>query len=78
MAGLVFGISQFRHPLEDKTLDMYDAEGNLTERDMSRFDPFDMPAMHIFKIRGGRIHDIEATGIVTPFMSPSGWNPHPR
>jgi hypothetical protein len=76
--GLVFGISQFRHPLVDKTLDIYDENGNLTERDMSRFDPFDMPAMHIFKIRDGRIYDIEATGIVMPFMSPSGWNPHLR
>jgi len=76
--GLVFGISQFRHPLEDTTLDMYDENGNLTERDMSQYDPFDMPAMHIFRIRDARIHEIEATGIVVPFMSPSGWNPHLR
>jgi hypothetical protein len=76
--GLVFGISQFRHPLVDKTLDIYDADGRLTERDMSQFDAFDMPAMHIFKIAGNRIHEIEAIGIVMPFMSPSGWNPHLR
>ena len=74
--GLVFGISQFRHPQEDRTLDIYDADGRLTERDMTQYDPFDMPAMHIFKIRGGMIYDIEATGVVMPFMSPSGWNPH--
>jgi hypothetical protein len=76
--GLVFGISQFRHPLVDTTLDMYDEDGNLTERDMSEYDPFDMPAMHIFKIRDARIHEIEATGIVMPYMAPSGWNPHLR
>ena len=74
--GLVFGISQFRHPQEDRTLDIYDADGRLTERDMTQYDPFDMPAMHIFKIRGGKISEIEATGLVMPFMSPSGWNPH--
>jgi hypothetical protein len=73
--GLVFGISQFRHSMLDKTMDVYDANGNLAERAVS-FDPFDLPAMHIFKIRGGRIHEIEAMGFMTPYMSPSGWNPH--
>lgn len=75
VTGLAFGISQFRHSMEDKTIDVYDANGNLTEREMS-FDPFDLPAMHVFKIRGGKIYDIEAIGFMTPYMSPSGWNPH--
>lgn len=74
--GLIFGISQFRHPQEDRTLDIYDAEGNLIERDMTQYEPFDMPAMHIFKIRDSRIHEIEAIGFVAPYMTPSGWNPH--
>lgn len=73
--GLVFGISQFRHSMLDKTMDVYDANGNLAERAVN-FDPFDLPAMHVFKIRGGRIHEIEAIGFMTPYMSPSGWNPH--
>jgi hypothetical protein len=33
----------------------------------------DMPAIHIFKIWGGRIDKIEAIGIVTDFTSPTGW-----
>ena len=73
--GLVFGISQFRHSMLDKTMDVYDANGNLAEREVS-FDPFDLPAMHVFRIRDGRMHEIEAMGFMTPYMSPSGWNSH--
>jgi hypothetical protein len=75
VTGLAFGISQFRHSMEDHTIDIYDANGRLAERTVD-FDPFDLPAMHIFKIRGGKIYDIEAMGFMAPYMSPSGWNPH--
>lgn len=77
LTGLAFGVSQFRHSMEDTTMDIYDADGNLAERTVD-FDPFDLPAMHIFKIRGGKIYEIEAMGFMTPYMSPSGWNPHLR
>jgi hypothetical protein len=75
VTGLAFGISQFRHSMEDPTIDIYDADGELTERTVD-FEPFDLPAMHTFKIRGGRIYEIEAMGFMTPYMSPSGWNHH--
>jgi hypothetical protein len=29
--------------------------------------------MHIFKIWGGQIHEIEAIGISVPYDSPTGW-----
>ena len=32
-----------------------------------------MPAMHIFKIWGGQLHEIEANGISVPYNSPTGW-----
>jgi len=35
---------------------------------------FDMAAVHILKIRDRKIHEIEATGVVLPFMSLNGWN----
>ena len=35
---------------------------------------FDMAAVHIFKIRDRKIHEIEATGVVLPFMSQNGWS----
>lgn len=75
--GLAFGISQFRHSMTDPVIDVYAADGTLTEREVD-FDPFDLPAMHVFKIRHGRIYEIEALGFMTPYMSPSGWNVHLR
>jgi hypothetical protein len=51
-----------------------DRDGNLVKRDMSRFNPFDLPAAHIFKIRDNRIHEIEALGFTMPYMSNGGWS----
>ena len=34
---------------------------------------FNMPAMHFFKIRQGKIYDIEATGLVLPYGTRTGW-----
>jgi len=77
VTGLAFGVSQFRHSMEKRLFDVYNADGNPAQREIN-FDPFDLPAMHIFKIRGGKIYEIEAMGFMTPYMSPSGWNPHLR
>jgi hypothetical protein len=33
-----------------------------------------MPALHIFKIWGGQIHEIEAAGVTVPYNSPTGWS----
>ena len=48
---------------------------NDPNRDVMKMDykPFDLPAMHIFKIWGGQIHEIEAMGFTAPYNSPSGW-----
>jgi hypothetical protein len=37
------------------------------------FETFDLPAMHIYKIWGGQIHEIEAMGFMAPHNAPSGW-----
>ena len=37
------------------------------------FKPFDLPAAHIFKIQGGKIHEIEAMGFMMPYNSKTGW-----
>ena len=37
------------------------------------FDPFDLPAAHVYKITNGQIHEIEAMGFTAPYMSPTGW-----
>jgi len=69
--GLVFGLSQFRQPMEEKTVKIVGVAG-VDHVDMN-FKPFDLPAAHIFKIRDGKIHEIEAMGFVMPYNSKTGW-----
>jgi hypothetical protein len=73
VTGLVFGLSQFRHSMKDKQITVIGRDGNLTTRDVA-FDPFDLPAAHIFKIRDNRIHEIEALGFMVPYLSKNGWS----
>ncbi len=41
-----------------------------------KYNPFDMPAAHIFKIGADhKVHEIEAVGITVPYKSPTGWEP---
>ncbi len=69
--GLVFGLSQFRHPMKDDHVDIVGYPG-VTSVPM-KFKPFDLPAAHIFKISGGKIHEIEAMGFMAPYDSKTGW-----
>jgi hypothetical protein len=72
VTGLAIGFSHFRHPMTQKK---FKITGNpdRTEADMSKQQAFDMPALHIYKIWGGQMHEIEAIGIVAPYNSPTGW-----
>jgi len=65
--GLVFGLSQFRHPMQEKVLKIVGVPG-LETLNMN-YNPFDLPAAHIFKVRGGKIHEIEAMGFTMPYNS---------
>ena len=74
--GLVMGFSQFRHPMTDKTETIVGVPG-ITSQQMN-FKPFDNVAVHIFKISGGKIHEIEALGHSgMPYDSPTGWEQFP-
>jgi hypothetical protein len=72
--GLVFAYSMFRHPMEQKTITILNTDGSTNERPMN-FSPFDLEAAHIFKISGGKIHEIEAMGFSLPLYSKNGWSP---
>jgi hypothetical protein len=72
VTGIAIGFSHFRHPMTQKKFKIV-GNPDRAESDMSNQKPFDMPAMHIYKIWGGQIHEIEAIGIVAPFNSPTGW-----
>jgi hypothetical protein len=70
--GLVMGLSHFRQSMAHGPHEMIAADGSRVMWDEER-DPYDLPAAHIFKITDGQIHEVEAIGIFTPYMSPTGW-----
>jgi len=72
--GLVFGLTMFRHPMEQKSITVIKKDGTTAEQPMN-FNPFDLEAAHIYKIWGGKIHEIEAMGFTLPLYSKNGWNP---
>jgi hypothetical protein len=69
--GLVFGLSQFRQPMEQKFVKIVGVP-DVQKVDLN-IPPFDLPAAHIFKIQGGKLHEIEAMGIMMPYNSKTGW-----
>jgi hypothetical protein len=50
--GLVFGLSQFRKPMEQDFVKIVGVPG-VKKIDMP-FKAFDLPAAHLYKIRGGK------------------------
>ncbi len=69
--GLVFAFSIFRHDGEPKIMKITGVPG-ITER-ANTWGPFDLPAAHIFKIRNGQIHEIEAIGYIAKHGIQNGW-----
>jgi hypothetical protein len=69
--GLVFGLSHFRHPMKEKSVTITGVPG-VTSVPLN-IDPFDFPAAHIYKVTGGKIHEIEAMGFRLPYDSKTGW-----
>jgi hypothetical protein len=69
--GLALGFSHFHHAMTQKEFKILNDPG----REVVKMDykPFDLPAMHIFKIWGGQIHEIEAMGFTAPYNSSTGW-----
>jgi hypothetical protein len=68
VTGLVWGTSHFEHDYDKDEFELVGIPW-ADKREMD-FDPFDMPAIHIYKVWGGAIHEIEALGIVMPYKSP--------
>jgi hypothetical protein len=74
--GLVFAYTMFRHPLDapNKNYPVLLPDGKISDRTMN-FEPFDLEAAHIYKIFGGKMHEIEAMGFTLPLNSKNGWSP---
>ncbi|MBN2320143.1 MAG: hypothetical protein JXR49_13755 [Acidobacteria bacterium] len=69
--GLVFAFSIFRHDGEPEALKITGVPG-ITELS-NEYGVFDLPAAHVFKIRNGRIHEIEAIGYIADSGITNGW-----
>jgi hypothetical protein len=67
-------VAAFTRLLEEKIFKIYNADGQLVDRDMSSQRPFDFESIHIFKIQKAQIHDIEAMGISLSLHSRNGWS----
>jgi hypothetical protein len=69
--GLVFAFSIFVHDGKPKVMKITGVPG-ITER-KNDYGPFDLPAAHIFKIRIGKIYEIEAIGYMAKHGIKNGW-----
>jgi len=70
--GLAVGFSMFYH---DSHLKEYKTKGpNGEEITRPSFQgTFNLPAMHFYKIRKGKLYEIEAIGFTLPYGTKSGW-----
>jgi hypothetical protein len=69
--GLVFSFPMFVHNATVRTVKLTGVPGFQT--DAKEFAPFTLLAGEVFKIRGGKIHEIEAFGTSMPNGIPNGW-----
>jgi hypothetical protein len=69
--GLVFGFPMFVHRGNVRSVKIIGVPG--VESLPKEFGPINLQAGEIFKIRGGKIHEIEANGVLVPYGSKSGW-----
>ncbi len=67
VTGLVWGMSHFEHDFTEQDFRLIGVPS--TELRHMEYNAFDMPAIHIYKVWGGAIHEIEALGIVMPYES---------
>ena len=70
--GLAVGFSNFYHDGVVKRYTHKFRSGKTEERDAFQ-GAFNLPAMHMFKIRNGLVYEIEAMGYITPYGTKSGW-----
>jgi hypothetical protein len=69
--GLAVGFSNLYHDSKLKTQKIKGVPG--LDSVPSFQGTFNMPAMHFFKIKKGKIYDIEATGLSLPYGTKTGW-----
>jgi len=69
--GLVFGVFMFRHP---GTLTEFDSPTGKQKVMEAALNPMDVVVAELFKVRDGKIYDIEAQMVSLPYRSDTGWD----
>lgn len=69
--GLVYGFPKFVHRGNVRRIKIVGVPG--VDTAPRHVDPFDLMAGEIFKIRGGKIYEIEANGCLVPYNCKTGW-----
>jgi len=70
--GLAYSFPRFVHRGDDRHYKILGVPG-VDAIDMP-FGPMDLQAGEMFKISGGKIHEIEAMGFINAYMAPTGWD----
>lgn len=70
--GLVLGFPRFVHRGAVRVEKIVGVPG--VESMPMSFGPIDLQASEMFKIRSGKIHEIEATGFLNAYLAPTGWD----
>jgi hypothetical protein len=71
--GLVFAFPMFVHKGDVQSLEIKGVPG-VDRIPSSGLGASNLMAGEIFKIRNSRIYEIEAVGVLLPYLTPSGWN----
>jgi hypothetical protein len=71
VTGLVWGMSHFQHDFTKHDFPLIGVPWAKMRHMENK--PFDMPAIHIFKVWGGKIHEIEAVGWTAPYQTPDAF-----
>ena len=70
--GIVFGFPRFVHRGNVREMKIVGVPG--VDVMPMNFGPNDLQAAEMFKIRDGKIHEIEASGFINAYMAPTGWD----
>jgi len=70
--GLVFGVFMFRHP---GTITEFEMPGKGKQKMIeAALNPMDVVVAELFKVKDGKIHEIEAQMVSLPYRSDTGWD----
>ena len=70
--GIVYGFPRFVHRGELRKMKITGVPG--VEELPFGFGPNDLQAAEMFKIRSGKVYEVEASGFINAYLAPTGWD----